>query len=141
MELGKFASDDFEVEVAYGAPEDQAFVTLRYMPIEKARELYAKATKTSYAPGNHQPTSKTDEDKFARLWGEWAVIGWRGFEVDGQEYAFTPEHRDALMTAHRKFKAFVMQVADDIQALTQAEREKVRGNGYGTCAPRSRTRI
>jgi len=127
MELGKFASDDFEVEVVYGAPEDQAFVTLRYVPIEKARELYNKATKLGFDSAR-QPTSKTDEDKFARLWGEWAVVGWRGFEVDGQEYAFTPEHRDDLMTKHRKFKAFVMQAADDIQALTAAEREKVRGN-------------
>jgi len=128
MELGKFTSDDFEVEVVYGAPEDAAFVTLRYVPIEKARELYRKATKLDYNPSTHQPASKTDEDKFARLWGEWAVVSWRGFEMDGQEYPFTPEHRDALMSGHRKFKAFVMQMADDIQALTQAEREKIRGN-------------
>jgi hypothetical protein len=128
MELGKFASDDFEVEVPYGAPEDNAFVTLRYISVEKTREIQAKATKITPDRATHQMISKLDDAKFAKLWGEWSVVGWRGFEYDGQEYPFTPENRDALMAGHRKFRKFVFDVADDVEELTRIEREKIRGN-------------
>lgn len=128
MELGKFGSDDFTVEVPYGAPESGAFVTLRYVSIKKAREIKAKATKNDFHPGTHQPRATLDEDKFSRLWGEWSVVGWRGLDQDGIEYPFTPENRDAAMTGQRKFQAFVFDLSDDIERLTQIEREKVRGN-------------
>lgn len=128
MELGKFASDDFEVEVPFGPPEDGAFVTLRYVSVEKGRELSAKATKNDFHPGTHQPRAKLDDKKFGRLWGEWAVTGWRGLTYDGQDYPFTPENRDALMGGHRRFRDFVYAMADDVEQLTRIEREKTRGN-------------
>jgi hypothetical protein len=128
MDLGKFADDDFEVEVPYGAPEDEAFVTIRYMPIEKSRELIKKTTKVSYDQVTHLPTSKTNDKEFDRLYGEWAVRGWRGFEQDGKEFPFTPENRDLLMSGHRAFRKFVFALADEIGELTRIEREKIRGN-------------
>lgn len=128
MELGKFASDDFEVEVPFGATDEGAFVTLRYVSIDKGKEISARATKNDFHPGTHQPRAKVDDKKFAKLWGEWAVTGWRGLEYDGQEYPFTPENRDALMTGQRKFRDFVFATADDIETLTRIEREKIRGN-------------
>jgi hypothetical protein len=128
MDLGNFASDDFEVEVPYGPPEDGAFVTIRYMPIEKSRELIRKTTKISYDPATHQPTSRTNDKEFERLYGEWAVTGWRGFEQDGKEFPFCPENRDALMAGHRGFRKFVFGIADEIGELTRIEREKIRGN-------------
>lgn len=128
MELGKFASDDFTVEVPYGAPEDGAFVSLRYVSIEKTREIKAKATRIAPDRTTHKMMSMTDEAKFDQLWGEWAVVGWRGFAYDGQDYPFSPGNRDALMAGHRKFRKFVFDTADDVEELTRIEREKIRGN-------------
>jgi hypothetical protein len=125
MELGNFSSDNFEVVCPYDAA-DGSTVTLRYVPIAKAQAIHAKATKTTKTTRGLE--RETDDAKFAQLWGEWAVVGWSGFTMGGEEYPFTPENRDALMRGHRAFRKFVLDTSDDIEALTAIEREKTRGN-------------
>ena len=127
--LGDYTSDDFQTEVPYGPKEDEAFVTLRYMSQERTKAILKKCTKGGFDSRTHQASSATDNDKFVAEWGAWAVVGWRGFvDKDGNELPFTPEERDKLMRYHKKFSAFVFAVADDIDELTRAEREKIRGN-------------
>jgi hypothetical protein len=128
VELGNFASDDYEVVVPYGQPEDGATVTIRYISREELRNIILKSTKSVTDPVTGQRTSRPDEQKFNRLFGEAAVRGWSGFQASGTEFPFTPENRDKLMAYHKKFSDFVMRVADDIDALVRVEREKIKGN-------------
>lgn len=128
MELGKFASDDFVVQVPYGDPPDQAVISIRYLARDRFSEVVQKATKITYHPKTHQREEKSDYAEASRLIGEAAVVGWTGISVEGQEFPFTPDNRDLLMRRHHGFSKLIMDVCTDLDALVQIERENVRGN-------------
>lgn len=128
MDLGKFTADDFVVTVPYGPPGSGATVDLRYLNKDKRATIYEKSLRHGFDPSTHQPTSKPDNRKFARLFGEATVVGWSGFEHAGEPFPFSPENRDKLMQFHAQFSDFVLRLADDLDALRSAAVEEVRGN-------------
>jgi hypothetical protein len=128
MELGNFLSDDKVYRIPFGNPSEGGFVHLRFVARDKMNDLFRKSSSINYDPVSHVRKAEPDSKKFDRFTGECAVAGWEGLTVNGEEYPFTPENRDALMLRNTTFAKFVHDMSDDIIALERAHQEAVRGN-------------
>jgi len=128
MELGDFLSADKVYRIPFGNPADGGFVHLRFVARDKMNELFARSSGTNYDPVSHVRKTEPDSKKFDKLTGEWAVVGWEGLTVKGEDLPFSPENRDLLMLKNTPFAKFVHAMSDDIIALERAHQEAVRGN-------------
>jgi hypothetical protein len=116
MDIGFLAQEEREVTV----PFMDAEVTLRYVPLQELEAIGRKATRVTW------DGSKKDEHmdplEANRLLGRAAVRGWRGLTMQGEEFPFTQDNCDLLMTRWTEFAKFVAKAALDLKALADEER-------------------
>lgn len=105
---------------------DEVKVELRHLTRDELRDIYKKATKTSFF--KNQKTDEFDPVKADCLLGRAAVKNWDGFTDDGNPAPCTPEAIDMLMTRYNIFAKFVNEMCVDIDALVQAEKEDTAKN-------------
>jgi len=127
MDIGLLKRDDFQVWV----PFMDAEVLIRYVSLDELREINKKATRVSW-DRKHQKTEELDTVEANRLLGRAAVRGWKGITMNGEEFPYSEENCDFLMTRWLEFARFVNEVCIDIQALMDAEKERKAKNSLLT---------
>jgi hypothetical protein len=116
MDISALKNEDFEVWM----PFMDAEVALRYLDIEELRKVQKQATKISWDRKGAKEED-LDSSELSRLLGRAAVRGWRGITMEGQPYAYTPEHCDFLMSRWLEFATFVADAALDLGKLVEAQ--------------------
>jgi hypothetical protein len=135
MEIAALKQDDFQVWV----PFTDAEVLLRYVSLEELEKVRRKATASRWDRKGPKAESM-DPLEANRLLGRAAVRGWRGITLEGEDYPYSEEHCDFLMTRWSEFAKFVSEAALDLRRLAEEERAD-RGNASGlTSGPGGTTR-
>ena len=127
MDISALQKDDYEVWV----PFLDGKVLIRYLSREELLTLNKQATRTAWDKG-HQPQKEHDPVRADILLARKAVKGWEGFIMNGQDYPYTPENCDFLMTKWVDFARFVNEACTDLQALMDAEKAESEKNSSGT---------
>lgn len=123
MEIGALSKEDFRAWI----PFMDAEVLIRHVSMGELREIAKLATRTTW-DRKHQKTEEMDAGESNRLLGRAAVHGWKGLTMNGQEYPYSPENCDFLMSKWLEFSRFVNDVCTDLQALVEGELEEIRKN-------------
>jgi hypothetical protein len=128
VEIGALKRDDFEVWVPFG---DDAEVLIRHVPLDGLQEVNKSSTVREW-DRQHQPVERMDAVKRNRLLGRAAVRDWKGLTVEGEEFPYSPENLDFLMTRWSDFARFVGDACTDLQALAREERRRLEKNSVLT---------
>ena len=137
MEIGALKQKDFQIWVPC---MDDAEVLIRYIGIEELRGIM-KATSRRDWDRKHQPIEAVDTAAANRLLGRAAVRGWTGITMDGDDYPYTPENCDFLMSKWLEFSRFVNDICIDLQSLMEAEREAKTKNSSLTSGQDKTSRV
>ena len=118
MEIGILKIKDYKLWLKFLDAE----VLMRYVNIEELRDIYKRASKTSW-DRRHQKTEELDAAEANIQLGRAAVKDWNNITLDGEEFPYTPDNCDFLMSKWGEFSKFVNDSCSDIQALAEAEKE------------------
>ena len=128
MDISKLTNNDpVQVWVPFGEDTE---VLIQYVSREELRAIYRKSKETAFV--KHQKVETVNDGKADILLGRAAVKGWRprpgksGFTAKGEEFPYTPENCDLLMTRWTDFALFVNDICTDLNALTDADKERER---------------
>jgi len=109
--------------------EDDVKVLIRYMPMDERSEIERQATvevaEKTERNAEERLVKKIDEKEYNRLYGRAAVRGWEGLKDKEEDFPFSQENCDLLMTKWAEFSLFVGTVAPRLHALVEAERKAV----------------
>ncbi len=97
-----------------------ARVLMRHVGLDELRQIREQATLYSWATeGQRQgePDQSIDHAEAGRLLGRAAVRGWHGLTLKGEEFPYSAEHCDLLMTRWAEFAGFVAEVGLDLLKL------------------------
>ena len=123
MDISAAKKEEFSAWVKFG---DDVEVKVKHISREELRDIYKKATRTSFA--NHQKGEEFDPVKADSLLGRAAIVEWSGFTDAGNAFPCTPENIDLLMRRHNTFAKFINDVCVDIDYLIQGEQEATAKN-------------
>jgi hypothetical protein len=123
MEIGALKNDDFQAWM----PFMDAEVLIRHVPVEELQVIQRKATRVTW-DGKHRKAETVDAAEANRLIGRSAVRGWKGITMDGEEFPYSGENCDFLMSRWLEFSRFVGEACLDLQGLVEAERREKEKN-------------
>ncbi len=106
--------------------DDEIEVQVKYITREALRDIYAEATKTSFA--NHQKQEEFDPIKADLLLGRATIRAWKGINDGDSPAPCTPENIDLLMRRHNTFAKFINAICVDLDLLLAKEREQAKKN-------------
>jgi len=132
MDVSALDDKGFEVWVRFLDAE----VLMRYVGLDELRRIKEQATSYSWdrEGGSQGPHESLDHEEANRLFGRAAVRGWRGLTRDGEDFPFSPEHCDLLISRWSEFARFVAEVSLDLKRLEDERMEKCKKKSSATCA-------
>ncbi len=113
-----------------------ARVLMRYVGLDELRSIREQATSYSWLKEgeSQEPEESFDHEKANRLFGRAAVRDWQGLTRGGEDFSFSPERCDLLMSRWSEFARFVAEVSLDLKRLEDERMEKSKKKSSATCA-------
>lgn len=129
--------DDYEVWVRFLDAE----VLVRHVPAEELLDIQRRARVRTWETTQGAPSQTQDSALAGRLLGRAAVRGWRGLSMQGQDYPYSPENCDFLITRWAEFSRFISEVSTSLRRLMEEERRASEKNSSLTSGPGSTSRV
>ncbi len=137
MDIEALRDKDIEVWV----PFNDASILMRYVGLDELREIRQSATVRRWPRGEvegqrqAEPEAALDLAEEGRLFGRAAVRGWKGLTLKGEEFPFSPDNCDLLISRWSEFARFVGEVSLDLKRLEHERMEKSKKKSLTTSAP------
>ena len=132
MDIEALSLSDYEVWVRFMDAE----VLLRHVALHELMDIRTHATRRTW-DGSGAVSEQLDANEANRLLGRAALRGWRGITMKGQDYPFTADNAELLMTRWLEFSRFVSDMSANLTALVQAQAESVEKKLSNTSEPGS----
>ena len=127
MELKGVLESEGEI---YLVPFMDGAIHMSYIPLDELRAMRKKSMVTSYE--KHQAVKELDDEKFSKAIGRRAVKGWDGYTLKGEEFLYSRDNCDLLMSKWLEFATCVADTCSEISRLKECEREDAVGNSSST---------
>jgi hypothetical protein len=119
MDITGLTKAEFKAWVDF---DEEVSVLVRYVPRDQLAEIGKDAVVVTVGPG------KKEERSYDALAADIAiakaaVIDWRGLEVDGEPFPFTPENLELLILKWGAFSKFISNACVDVSGLALAQKE------------------
>jgi len=139
MDISALKKDDYQVWVPFMG---DAEVLIQYVSLDSLRRLMTKAMMTKILwDGKPRKNSEVDAVEANRMLGRAAVRGWKNITMENEDYPYSPENCDFLMSHWLEFSRFVNDICIDLQALMEAEKEQKIKNSSLTSGGDSTSRV
>lgn len=127
--------DDYQVWMQF----QDAEVLIRYLTADELLDISKKATKLVWR--ENRKVEERDIKELNKLLGRATVRGWKGITMNGEEYPYSLENCDFLMTKYFEFVEFVSEACMSLQSLAQAEKERKTKNSLLTSGQEGISRV
>ena len=99
-----------------------AEVLLAFADIDELEKIVKRNTTFKYK-GAHKKSENTDSIAVVKAVGKLVVKDWKGITLEGEEFPYTEENCDMLMSRWPAFAGFVQDASMDLANFGEQERE------------------
>lgn len=125
MDISALTKQEFTAWVPF---DDGAEVLIRYVPRDVLVDIGRRAVVVKLDPKTRKETREYDPIAADCMIAAAAVVDWKGFEVDGQDFPCTPENLETLVRKWGAFSRFVSESCVSVGILAASEAAETEKN-------------